>query len=890
MKKPSKNKLEKSRESVLDSGTQLSAVLDTVGEGIVTIDSDGMIIMVNRESENIWGYKRGEIMGQDLTVLMPEKYRSAHKAGMRRYIETKEAVVLGRRIELEGLRKDGTVFPLEIRITETGIDGALFFTAAVRDLTDIKKAAKLLHDEARLRMQNEVLLELAKSEAIEKGDLEAFLIKISEAATRTLEVERANLWLYNDDKTKIHCIEQYEAGAKKHTDGAELSASDYPTYFRALENERIIAAHDASSDPRTSEFKESYLDPLGITSMLDAPIRLKGQMVGLICNEHMGPARTWSLEEQNFAGSIADLVSLAMEARERKRMERSLRESEKKFRTLVENTYDYIYEASVDGKFLYLSSKHKDILGYEPQEFIGRDLFELIHPDDRPAVMAEFQKIINMSTSGHAVYRYRHRNGDWLWFEATGRPYLTVGGKTRILIFSREITERKRAEEALQETLDQLSRKNRYETIISAVTRSVHQSTNLENVLENAVQSIAENIEKADSVSIYFVEGEEAVLKAHRGYVDWYIARVGRIPYPRGYAWKVIMDEKPRYCPDVETDTAIGPAGRELGIKCYLSLPILYAGKTIGTININSFQTGAFDEEELKLLEIVGDQISVAIGNARQKWALQETMSEVEMLKKRLRSRKRYSADDETGEMVFEGIVGKSSMLRKAKFMVEQLAPTDSAVLISGGPGTGKHLFAETIHRMSMRAENPFVKIHLNSYDEDLAVIRLLGYEEKGVSSKAISLSLGSVELANKGTVYIKDIHSLPLRLQSALLGILQEREFVRPGSSRVVKADVRVIAGVSGGLEKLVEDGQFLEDLYNELNGSQIILPSLNERKEDVPLLTQHFIQKYGRKPGKELKHISQHLLDNFDTFDWSENVRQLEEIIRGAVTASDG
>lgn len=127
--------------------------------------------------------------------------------------------------------------------------------------------------------------------------------------------------------------------------------------------------------------------------------------------------------------------------------------------------------------------------------------------------MAEFQKIINMSTSGHAVYRYRHRNGDWLWFEATGRPYLTVGGKTRILIFSREITERKRAEEALQETLDQLSRKNRYETIISAVTRSVHQSTNLENVLENAVQSIAENIEKADSVSIYFVEGRRRCLR-----------------------------------------------------------------------------------------------------------------------------------------------------------------------------------------------------------------------------------------------------------------------------------------------------------------------------------------------------------------------------------------
>lgn len=871
----------------MDSGNQLAAVLETVGEGIVAIDSGGTVIMVNREFENIWGYERDEIIGRDLTILMPEKYRGAHKAGIKRYLDTREAVVLGRRLELEGLRKNGSVFPLEIRITETEINGILFFTAVVRDLTDIKKAAKLLHDESRLRKQNEILLELANNEAIEEGDLDAILIKITEAAIKTLEVERANIWLYNEDRTKIHCIEQYEAGSGKHSDGAELSASDYPTYFKALENERIIAAHDASSDPRTSEFKETYLEPLGITSMLDAPIRLKGRMIGLICHEHMGPQRTWTLEDQNFAGSIADLISLALEARERKRMEKSLRESEEKFRTLVENTYDYIYEASIDGKFLYLSSKHKDILGYDPQEFIGRDIFELIYPEDRPEVMAVFQKIINTSTSGHAVYRYRHKNGSWLWFEATGRPYITMGGKTRILIFSREITERKNAEEALNETLSQLSRENRYETIISAVTRSVHQSTNLENVLENAVQAISENIEKADSVSIYFVEGEEAVLKAHRGYVDWYINRVSRIHYPRGYAWKVIMDEQPRYCPDVDTDNVIGPAGRELGIKCYLSLPILYAGKTIGTININSFQTGAFDEEELKLLEIVGDQISVAIGNARQKWALQEAMSEVEMLKKRLKSNERYAAGDDAGELKFEGIVGKSSLLRKAKFMLEQLAPADTAVLIKGGAGTGKHLFAETIHRMSVRAENPFVRISLNGNEEGHAEKRLFGFEEKGVNSNALSLSIGSIELANKGTVYIRNVDGLSLKAQRSLLGILQERQFVRPGSTRVIKADVRVIAGVSGGLEGAVEDGLFLEDLYNELSGSQILLPSLSDRMEDVPLLTQHFIEKYGNRPGNELKHISQHVLNNFDSYDWSENVRQLENIIKEAVSS---
>jgi FOG: GAF domain len=147
----------------------------------------------------------------------------------------------------------------------------------------------------------------------------------------------------------------------------------------------------------------------------------------------------------------------------------------------------------------------------------------------------------------------------------------------------------RKSEEALKESLAQLSKKNSFETIISTVTRSVHQSTNLQDILDNAVHAICENIDQADSVAVYFVEGEEAVLKAHRGYSDWYMGRVGRIPYPKGYVWKVIMDEEPRYCADVDEDTVIGPVGREFGIKSYLSMPIQFGSKTIGAINVNYF-------------------------------------------------------------------------------------------------------------------------------------------------------------------------------------------------------------------------------------------------------------------------------------------------------------
>lgn len=875
-KKPSKAK----GARLIDSDSYLSAVLDTVGEGIITIDSSGAVVMVNREFENIWGYGRGEVIGQNLTMLMPAEYRDAHAAGLRRYMETRTPSVLGKRLELEGLKKDGTVFPLEIDISETAVGGDLFFTAAVRDLTDFKKAAEGLRDETILRKRNEVLLGLSRSGALEQGDLERMLLEITEADAGTLGVDRVNVWLYNEDRTKIHCIEHFDLRDGAHSDGYELAASDYPVYFKTLENERIIAAHDAARDPRTSEFADPYMKIYGITSMLDAPIRLKGRMVGLICHEHVGPSRVWTPEDQNFAGSVADLISLALEARERKRAEQLLRENEHKFRTLVENTYDYIYEASIDGKFIYLSSKHKDVLGYEPKEFIGRSVFELVHPEDAPSVMAEFQKIIETSVSGSAVYRYRHRDGSWLWFEATGRPYVTIDGKTRILIFSREITERKRAEDALKETLDHLSKKSRYETIVSAVTRSVHQSTDLETVLDNAVQAIIENIEKANNTAIYFVEGEEAVLKANRGYTDWYLKRVGRIAYPRGYAWKVIMDEEPRYCPDVDKDDVIGPAGRELGIKSYLSLPIRYAGKVIGTININSFQKDSFDEEELKLLEIVGDQISVALGNARQKGALQEAMSEVEILKKRLLTER---PDEEGTAELIEGIVGVSEKLKKAMFIAGQAASSHSPVLIKGGPGTGKHLFAQTIHRLSPRAAKPFVRIDHNG-DEGSVKRRILGHEERGVRSNALSLSIGAVELASEGTIYIKNAHRLPLDVQGILLGIIQKGEFKRPGGSRFIKTNVRIIAGVDGSLDEHLLNGRLLEDLYHELGAAQIALPPLRERKEDIPLLAQHFILKHGA--GKRQGAVPGKILEDLYSSDWPDNVRGLENLIRETLT----
>ncbi|HSE83343.1 MAG TPA: GAF domain-containing protein, partial [Thermodesulfobacteriota bacterium] len=188
----------------------------------------------------------------------------------------------------------------------------------------------------------------------------------------------------------------------------------------------------------------------------------------------------------------------------------------------------------------------------------------------------------------------------------------------------------KEAQEALRESLVQLAKKNKYDSIINSVTRTVHRSIDLQDVLENAVESMKQNLEGMDYVGIFLVEGEEAVLKAYRGYPDWFSERLRRIPYPKGFTWKTIIERKPLYCADAEKDMVIGSAGREVGTKSCAAMPIHFKGKTVGVININSLKKNAFDEDELRLLESVAQQIETAINNAKQSEEIRKLNEELE--------------------------------------------------------------------------------------------------------------------------------------------------------------------------------------------------------------------------------------------------------------------
>ena len=237
---------------------------------------------------------------------------------------------------------------------------------------------------------------------------------------------------------------------------------------------------------------------------------------------------------------------------------------------------------------------------------------------------------------------------------------------------------------------------------------------------------------------------------------------------------------------------------------------------------------------------------------------------------------------------MFEEIVGTSSALTAVLSRVSKVAISDSTVLISGETGTGKELVARAIHRRSRRASRAFVAVNCAAIPRELIASELFGHE-KGAFTGALQRRLGRFELADGGTIFLDEVGELASDTQVALLRVLQEREFERVGGQQPIRVDVRVIAATNRDLTEAVEDGTFRQDLYYRLNVFPLEMPSLRERREDIPLLVEYFIGRYGRKAGKRFKRVSRRTLDRLKTYLWPGNVRELQNVIERSVIVSD-
>jgi Nif-specific regulatory protein len=357
----------------------------------------------------------------------------------------------------------------------------------------------------------------------------------------------------------------------------------------------------------------------------------------------------------------------------------------------------------------------------------------------------------------------------------------------------------------------------------------------------------------------------------------------GRYKVDEGVTGKVVASGRPIIVPQVSKEPLFLYRTRKRSPdteESFICVPIKERRKTIGALSITyPYKQNRNYEDSVQLLTIVTSMIaqSLRLGQLVEQERAQ-LQGENALLKRELQQK--YD---------FRNIVGTSKEMRDVYEQIAQVAPSGATVLIRGESGTGKELVAHAIHYNSPRSSKPFVKVNCAALPESLIESELFGHE-KGAFTGAVARKRGRFELAEGGTLFLDEIGDLSPAMQVKLLRALQEREFERVGGTETIKVNVRLITATNVDLEQAVSDGRFRSDLYYRLNVFSIYLPPLRERKTDILLLADHFLEKYGRQNGKRIKRISTPAIDMLMTYHWPGNVRELENVVERGTLVCEG
>jgi transcriptional regulator with GAF, ATPase, and Fis domain len=306
-----------------------------------------------------------------------------------------------------------------------------------------------------------------------------------------------------------------------------------------------------------------------------------------------------------------------------------------------------------------------------------------------------------------------------------------------------------------------------------------------------------------------------------------------------------------------------------------------------GSIKYLHHVVGRPSEDESGCLEFVGAVTDIT-GRKQAEHNLQNALAEIKELKDQLYEENVALREEIDKASMFEEVIGTSSALRVVLSRVSKVAPADSTVLITGETGTGKELIARAIHKRSKRSTGAFISVNCAALPRDLIASELFGHE-KGAFTGATQQRLGRFELAQNGTIFLDEVGELPMETQVALLRVLQEQEFERVGGGKTLRTNVRVIAATNRDLEAAIVAGIFRRDLFYRLNVFPIEIPPLRDRKEDIPLLVEYFIDRFARKAGKSILAINKRTLDLLQSYPWPGNIRELQNVIERSVIVSD-
>ncbi len=566
------------------------------------------------------------------------------------------------------------------------------------------------------------------------------------------------------------------------------------------------------------------------------------------------------------------VLTVVRDITERKHVEEELRRSEERFRLLVDGARDYaFFMLDAEGRVATWNPGAERIKGYRSEEIIGEH-FSRFHPKeavDRGKPQHELHLAAVEGRFEDEGWRLR-KDGSRFWANIVLTALRGEDGK--LLGFSkvtRDFTNRKRAEESL----------------LLELSKAVLANPDIRQMLSAIEASIQRLIPHDYATIAIYDEKNPGHLRVQKLSSSKDPGDAGDLILPvegTPDGW-VYVNQEPLMMSHVASQAFEKPIHQlKMGMNSGCWVPLNCRGEVIGTLFVGSRRESACGQSDLEMLLQTATQIAGAI-------EIDHSFRRFSDLSEKFKEEKRYLEEELRTEYNFEEIVGESAGLRTVLKQAETVAPAEATVLILGETGTGKELIARSIHQLSPRRNQTFVKLNCSAIPFGLLESELFGHE-KGAFTGAIAQRIGRLELAHMGTLFLDEIGDLPLELQPKLLRALQEKEIERLGGRRTITVDIRLVAATNRDLAKMVKAGEFRADLYYRLRVFPIMIPPLRMRTGDIPLLVNYFVSKHAKRMNRRIDTIPPETMAALQAWSWPGNVRELENFIERAVILTPG
>jgi len=860
-----------------------ASLFESAPDAMVLANRDGQIVAVNSKTEKMFGYRREELVGEPVEKLMPQRLRKSHLAHRTRYSVVPHARPMGPELELFGRHQDGHEFPVEISLSPLKTEAGMLVSSAIRDVTELRRTQELqssLEFEKLMSRLSETFVNLP----LERIDCE--LNDAIRDVAEVLDLDQVNITLFDSDTKSRTVIHSWSGPEFPPPPTGRIFDEQLPWVASRIAKQEICWVSAPEDLPKEATSEREYMLSTGMKSWLSVPLRVGGQHLGTMGAALFRRHQVWDSRLTSRFQRAGDVFASVVA---RRYAAEAQRESEDRFRTVANTAPVLIWMSGTDKLCTFFNQTWLAFTGRTTDEEYGNGWAAGVHPEDLQRCLDTYSAKFDARSEFTMEYRLRRHDGEYRWIVDRGTPRFDAGGKFLGYIGSCiDVTDQQLSRQAVEEQL-------KFETMLAEISATFISlsADQLDAQIKEGQKRICEAL-GLDRSTLGQISDEHKIVVTHSWAAEGFEAfpPVSQTDLPwmtrtllsgHRVSFSRIDDLPEEAAKDKETLHEQGP-------KSNVTFPLYAGGKEIGVLGFGSLR------HERKWPEILVDRLGIAaqifanaLSRAQAERELNEAYQEIEELKQRLEKENVYLREEVRIEHHHGDVVGDSEGIRHVLQEAEQVAPTDSTVLVLGETGTGKELIARTIHEHSRRKGRVMVKVNCAALPATLIESELFG-REKGAFTGALTREMGRFELASGSTILLDEVGELPIELQSKLLRVLQEGEFERLGSSKTIKVDTRVIAATSRNLQQAVREGKFREDLYYRLNVFPITIPPLRERQEDIPPLVWHFLGQLCQRMGRSIETVHGATMDAFKSYSWPGNVRELRNVIERFLITSTG